>query len=250
MKKLIIFAAIALLATVSINSANYITFGDSVRIKPACLDGYYHQPLAMTIDAYCDLWSLDLTYPDGLSVKLVNGVVPLAGMTVGYLDNDGSYQTLDAVWSVSAAYATLEARTRVPALWGYYDYRGDGVYMPYGVPKWEPGEYQVVEFNFYVDPDFRGGYVTMDELFDCGGDTRGPVLSNVSVFRKSYFWVGYMAGDVTGNERLDISDVTELIDRVLGKTKLDEFSEAAADANRDGVVDIDDVTIITKKILG
>lgn len=250
MKKLQVLAAIAAIVSINISAANYLTFGDSVRIKPACLDGYYHQPLTMTIDAYVDLWSVDFTYPEGLTVKLVSGVVPLAGMQVGYQDFDGTYKSFEAVWSVSAEYKTLEARTRVPAMWGFYDPFENGDLKPYGVPKWEPGTYQMFEFNFYVSPSFRSGYVMMTELLDCGGDTRGPVLSNVNAYKKSFFWVGYKRGDVGGDERIDIADVTMLIDRILGKITFDEFQEAAADINGDGCVDIDDVTILTSSILG
>jgi hypothetical protein len=249
MKRLLFLAALA--AVVLTNSAaNYLSMGDSVRIKPAMLDGYTHQSISMEIDAYCDQWSIAMTYPEGLSPKLVSGVVPLSGMNIGYIDCEGVFRTFDAVLSCSAGYATIEGRSCLPALWGYYDAYGNGTYLPYGSPKWEPGMHQMIEVNMYVNPSFRAGYITMDEILDCTGDTRGPILQNVHAYKKTYLWVGYLPGDLTGNEKLDISDVTELIDRVLGKTRLDEFSEKAADANRDGVVDIDDVTYITKKILG
>lgn len=250
MKKLILFAAFALLASINISAANYITISDSVRIKPSVLDGYTHQRITMVTDAYCDIWKVNMGYPEGLSPKLVAGAVPLAGMTVGYLNFEGVYCTYEATLSMTAGYTSIESRTCMPALWGYYDYNEDGVYEPYGSVKWEPGITELFELNLYVDPSYREGYITMESTLSSSPDTRGPILNNVQAFKKCYMWVGYLPGDVTGNERLDISDVTELIDRVLGKTKLDEFSEAAADANRDGVVDIDDVTFITKKILG
>ena len=249
MRKLFFFLAVAITAF-SVNCANYLSMGDSVRVKPAVLDGYSHQTVTMSVDAYCDQWAISMTYPEGLTPKLVAGVVPLCGMTIGYVDAEGVFRTYDAILSCSAGYATIEGRSCVPVLYGYYDYYGNGTYLPYGCPKWEPGTYPMFEINLYVDPSYREGYITMDETLDCTGDTRGPILQNVHVYKKTYVWVGYIPGDVTGNERLDISDVTELIDRVLGKKTLDEFSEKAADANRDGVVDIDDVTFITTRILG
>lgn len=250
MKKFFFFAALSLLVSRNISAANFITIADSVRIKPSVLDGYTHQRITMVTDAYCDQWQVSIGYPDGLTPKLVSGIVPLAGMVVGYTDYDGSYQSIEATLSMTAGYTSVESRTCLPGLSGWYDYNDDGRLESYGTPKWEPGAHELFEMNLYVNPDFRGGYVTMDATFNSCGDTRGPILNNVHAFRKCWLWVGYMAGDVTGNEKLDISDVTELIDRVLGKTKLDEFSEKAADANCDGVVDIDDVTYITKKILG
>ena len=58
-------------------------------------------------------------------------------------------------------------------------------------------------------------------------------------------------GDVSGNERADIGDITLLIDYTLGKdVPLDEFQTEAADVNNDGIVDIDDVTMLIDMVLG
>lgn len=61
--KNLIFAAFAALATVSMNSANIITMGDSVRINPNRLSGYYQHKAVMCIDAYADTWQMAVTYP-------------------------------------------------------------------------------------------------------------------------------------------------------------------------------------------
>ena len=56
--------------------------------------------------------------------------------------------------------------------------------------------------------------------------------------------VNSLAADVTGDGKVDISDVNEVINVVLGK------SVAAADVNGDGVVDISDVNMVINAMLG
>ena len=61
-----------------------------------------------------------------------------------------------------------------------------------------------------------------------------------------------MAGDVNKDGRVDISDVTALIDIVLGKdsTQPYQYDHDAADVNDDGKTDISDVTALIDIILG
>jgi len=61
-----------------------------------------------------------------------------------------------------------------------------------------------------------------------------------------------IAGDVNKDGRVDISDVTALIDIVLGKdsTQPYQYDHDAADVNDDGKTDISDVTSLIDIILG
>ena len=56
----------------------------------------------------------------------------------------------------------------------------------------------------------------------------------------------YMRGDADGNGRLDIDDVTLVIASVLNGGAYNP----AADMNEDGIVDIDDVTALINIVLG
>ena len=124
-------------------------------------------------------------------------------------------------------------------------------YEYYGSIKWEPGYHRMFYLNMYIDPKFRRGYIRIDGHLASGFDRRGPVLSDYNFMRKTYLWVGYERGDVSGNGKIDIGDVTLLIDYVLGKdANLDEFQLAAADINGDGSVDIDDVTAVINRVVG
>ena len=55
-----------------------------------------------------------------------------------------------------------------------------------------------------------------------------------------------IAGDVTGDGMVDISDVNALINMMLGKTA----PTSAADINGDGNVDISDVNAVINLMLG
>ena len=235
-----------LLVSINIVAANYITLGDSVRINPRYLDGYYRVTATMTVDGMLDDWSMNVTYPDGIMVKLVSGITPLEGMTVGYTDRTGAEQTYEAPLQVSANYATISSHISVM---GYWDYDNDGWYDPYGTAKWMPGEYQMFELNLYVNPAFRAGDIIFDGTLTSGADQRGAVLQGVRFYRTTHVWVGYMRGDLCGNEKIDMGDLTELINLLLGGEPADEFQLPAADFDGNGTVDMDDLTKLTNYLL-
>ncbi len=247
MKKSYLFAAL-LLAFVSINSygANMLTMGDSIRIKPSKLDGYSQHVVTMYNEAFCDSWFMSVAYPEGLTVKLVAGATPLDGMTVPYIDRYGQYQIYQCPLNVSAAYGTVSSEITVN---GYWDYKGNGEFDPYGTAKWVPGAHSMFQFNFYVDPSFRRGYVIFDGRITSGSDQRGAVLQDVRFYTRTFLWVGYMKGDVDGNERLTIADVSALIDYLLTDEGLDEFQLDAADVNCNGSVTIADVSTLIDMLL-
>lgn len=246
MKKSYFFAALMLLVFVTANGMNTITMGDSIRINPKKLDGYSQHQVTMYNDGYCDSWTMAVCYPEGLSVKLVSGVTPLDGMTVPYVDRNGEEQVCTCPLNVSAAYANVSSSITTM---GYWDYNYDGEWETYGTVKWAPGAHSMFEFNFYLDPSFRCGYVTFDGTMSSGYDQRGAVLQGVRFFSRTWVWVGYMRGDLAGNERIDMGDLTELINLLLGGEPADEFQTPAADFDGNGTVDMDDLTKLTNYLL-
>lgn len=248
MRKIYLLAAMMLLA-VSVNSANYISLGDDVRVHPRYLDGYYKATATMQVDGMLDDWQIIATYPDGVAVKLVAGIVPLDGMTVGYTDRAGQAQVYEAPLQVSAAYSTISSHISQQ---GFWDYDNDGWFESYGAAKWMPGEHQMFELNLYITPGFREGDIIFDGVLTSGADQRGPVLQGVRFYRVSHLWVGYMRGDVNGDERINITDVTVLMNALSEQGQsgswLDEFQWKAADVNGDGIVNITDVTMLINRI--
>ena len=245
MKKMI-FAALMLLSLVSmnINGENCLSMGSDIRISPNRLNGYSQHVVVMHNEAFCDSWSMSVSYPEGITVKLVAGVTPLDGMSVPYLNRYGEEQLYTCPLNVSAKYATISSEITTN---GYWDYDGDGLFDPYGTVKWSAGSHSMFEFNFFVDPGFREGDVTFDGRITSGSDQRGAILQDVRFFRRAHLWIGYMKGDVNGDERVNITDIMLIINFIAGSdTDLDEFQVKAADWNSDGEVNISDaVALIT-----
>ena len=75
-----------------------------------------------------------------------------------------------------------------------------------------------------------------------GGDTYPYKIVNSLVF------VSQGSGDANGDGMVDITDVTSIIDHILGRTPA-KFSLSEADVNGDGKVDITDVTSVIDIIL-
>ena len=57
-----------------------------------------------------------------------------------------------------------------------------------------------------------------------------------------------MLGDVNGDGRVDVSDVTALISKVLGN-EVSPFNAANADMNGDNRLDVSDVTALIAMVL-
>lgn len=249
MKKFCLLAVLTAIVSISSLAVNQFSFSenDTIRIHPNRLSGYTQQIISMETDAFCDSWNISFSYPDGLAVKLVAGVTPLSGMVVDYCTATGDWATYEATLNVSAAYGSIAATTS--SIYGFWDYAGNGNYMPYGTVKWTPDTREMFSMNLYVDPKFRTGDIVMDCVFNSSMDSRGPILSNVRCYKVTHVWVGYRKGDLNGDDKVNISDVTMLINAVLTDGELDEFQYPAADYNNDGLVNITDATLIMNYII-
>ena len=56
-------------------------------------------------------------------------------------------------------------------------------------------------------------------------------------------------GDTNGDGFIDVADVTNLIDKVLGNN-VTIFKDKNGDLNNDGIMDVEDVTTLINTILG
>lgn len=240
-----IIAALIAAATTA-NAMSYLTLGDSVRVNPNRLDGYAHMSVTAYFEGYADNWTFAATYPQGLFPKLVSGVTPLDGLTVPYVDRNGNDQIYECPLNCTAAYANIGSNIMVD---GYWDYNMDGVFESYGTVKWTPGYHQMFEFNMFLEPTFRSGYITLDGRITSGTDRRGPILADVMFFSRTFVWVGYMKGDLNGDEIVDVSDVTILISLVLGNFEPNEWQLPAGDINEDNKHDVGDVTALIAYIM-
>ena len=60
----------------------------------------------------------------------------------------------------------------------------------------------------------------------------------------------FLLGDVNGDGKITIADVTALVDIILGKDSAGTFNRLAADVNQDSSITIADVTKLVDIILG
>jgi len=247
MKKFYFLAAMMLLVSISMCAANYITIGEDVRVHPRYLDGYYQVTAVMEADGMLDSWNINTEWPKGVIPKLVAGIQSLDGMYLHYTDRYGMDKVLQAPLQASVEYGTISSE--VTTL-GYWDVDGDDLYDTYGTVKWMPGTYELFTLNLDISPEYRDGYIGWYGVLTSGADQRGAVLQGVRFAKPCHLWVGYPVGDVSGNETLNVDDVTMLISYVLnGSGNLDEFGIVAADVNGDGNVTIADVTMLIGRVL-
>lgn len=246
MKKLLLLSII-LMASLSSFAANYFTMGenDTLRISPNCIGDVVTIPVRLHLDGRIDSWSLTLTYPNALHPGLV---LRGAAMSIPYIKSDGTDDIYQAVITDANIFTTLSS---IITDFGYWDYNNDGIYEPYGTIKWEAGDQDpLFKITCSVDYDCTGDSITLDGTLSSTYDWRGGT-TNGCCYKKIYIYFGYQRGDVNGNGVVDINDVTLLIECVMGQpTQLDSYQLAAADVNGDGLININDVTALIAIVNG
>ncbi len=96
----------------------------------------------------------------------------------------------------------------------------------------------------FTNIDFNAGVKSFQFKFDRGTASEKLYIDNL------YFWKNAstepVLGDVTGDGKVDVSDVNAVINMMLGKATMDPN----ADLNNDGKVDVSDVNAIINIMLG
>ena len=249
-KKIFLVLAIFLPSLTALGD-NYFTMGvnDTVRIHPFYLGESKFFGVKAHFDGRLDYWHLTFGYPSGLSFN--NATVDSASMCIPFVNQLGHDSICNAELSILQNGNVIMSTITE---FGYYDINADSLYESYGTVKWEPGYYDpMFNLRINISNSFRSGYLTIRALMSSTHDWRDNTIgAGVESFRSIFFYVGYMRGDVDGNERLTIADVSELINYLLNpdNSELDEFQIAACDANGDGAITIYDVTYLTNVVLG
>ena len=183
--------------------------------------------ISMTTDRPCDRWMFDLVPPDG--IKPIS-VTPLDGMALTYAGD-----TLQAPLCVSQDMATITSFVGINQYWD-----ASTNTIENGVFKWEAGKHELMEITFSVAPDFRFSVMFLNGIIDNGS-------TDVRFFSPVNISVGYNRGDANGDGHVSITDVSAIIDHLLGG-ELDEFQREAADVTTDGEVTIADVSTLIDMI--
>ena len=89
-----------------------------------------------------------------------------------------------------------------------------------------------------------GGHVSGGNI--CAAGSNGYFTGEIEILQGS----GLLRGDLNGDGLVDVTDVSILIDLVLGKTSPDLSPQAQPDLNGDGLVDVTDVSTLIDIVLG
>ena len=245
MKRLINMIMLALLSlSAGATGESYFTMGedDIVRIPRSQLGTVITVPVHAVFGGRVQRWQIEPTYPVGITpVDAFGG----PDLTIHYLNSVGEDCSFDALLACNTDFSLLSAAITVP---GYFLRYGE--YVCYGTAKWPTGYYEeMFSMKFFVDPGFDNGILHFqimlvgnpDHLGDCVG---GGVLA----LRDISFMVvddEVAVGDVNGDGKVNISDVTTLINILLTGAE----PPAAADVDGDGKVNINDVTALIDRLL-
>ena len=92
--------------------------------------------------------------------------------------------------------------------------------------------------------DGKTYYVRARYAYGTAGSTT-PSYTDYSPYR-IFKYVKAIPGDVNADGMVNVSDVTALVNRILGDTT---YSDAVCDISADGVVNVSDVTALVNLIL-
>ena len=251
MKKFL-FSLMALMAILPASADRYLTFGvnDTLRVPPSSLGSYQVVMLRAHFDYRLDIWNMTLTLPVGLQLMDYNMKNDMS--YIPYVNYEGDSTTCSAqlfkTEIMSPNHNNIDSLSASITVFGYWLFNGH--YNCYGYVKWEPGDYdEMCELLFKYSDSFPDtASIFIRENISSTIDMRGGTAPNTYLEKTIHLYVGYMRGDVDGNEEINVADVTELIDYILTGIGLDEYQLTAADVDRNGIVDIADVTALADLI--
>ncbi|MBQ3959900.1 MAG: phosphodiester glycosidase family protein [Muribaculaceae bacterium] len=146
--------------------------------------------------------------------------------------------------SIPIDYVQIDTRNRYATGMNYIKYEPDGGY--------QPGIDHTVQFNLDLLGGARqvGTYpIMVKELRFIPSKTgeTGAQSIQIKSFYSHYSNVIALNGDVDANGRVNVSDVTALVNMILGITSMDK---SKADVDGNGQVNVSDVTALVNIILG
>ena len=249
MKKFFVLFIVAM-TTLLASADNYFTVSNNnrVRIHPDYVTTNTQFPLDVWahFDGRLDHWWLEFSYPSSVSPQ---NVVPFFGMSVPYLQSDGTAAICTpalTVNSVNTIYSSTITTT------GYWDPNNDGIYAPYGTVKWGPGDCDVM-FTVSLDilSDCTGETISIDGQLTSTPDDRGNIVGGVFFYRSYTLVVGYNPGDVNGDSLglVNMDDLTALVNYLVYDQGLNAWQLVGADVNDDGQVNMDDLTALINRLV-
>ena len=251
--KRLFFLFLALAAMLPASADRFINFcdNDTLRVHPSCLDFIDRVMVRAHFDGRLDHWDIKFDYPSWMSVNEIHKRRDM--LVVPYLDSNGNQTSCNAPLYWNHMYVSSEDSLSCSITdAGYWDPDNDGVYETYGTVKWEAGDYdQMFEIYFNIGnaDALLYGNINYRCWISSTDDDRGGTASDTSYVKNIYVYVGYLFGDVNGDDRVNVSDMSDLIDIVLHHTPLDMYQMVAADMDGNGAIDIVDVSLLSDMLL-
>ena len=235
--KRLIFILTLLLAAITVQAENYFTMGENDTLRIEAGSDTVTVPVRAHFDGRVSRWTLSLSWPESLEgVSVTEG----PDMTVPYLDSQGEECFFNAAVLSNADLTVISSIVTAPGYWPY-----GGGYIAYGSASWAAGDYdEMFYMTFAVGQGFSGDVLDIDGLLAGEDPFGGGVGNGVLFYKKVTVIVTRPFGDLDGDGKVTISDVTELINLLLSGT-----ATADCDLDGDGQVTISDVTALINYLL-
>lgn len=255
MKKILLFF-LGLLCFTSAFADNdcYFTMGinDTLWVNPYTLGYGKIVPVHAIFNGRLDSWTIIFTYPTGMSATRMS---PRNGMRIPYINSAGDTTTLAVPLGTLAPDYTYAGAN----IWQNGYWFNNGNLESYGTVKWEAGYYDrmfdiQLEFDNSFVNNFVGDttiYISVNSYMTSGSDARGGTIGYpISLNKLVTVLLGYIPGDVNGDDVLNTADVTALIAYIMGNIEdWDQYQIAAADVNHDGYINVADTTYLIAIIM-
>ena len=218
---------------------NYITMGGNDTLRITAGSDTVTVPVRAHFEGRVQSWNLTLNWPEGLEgIKVAEG----PGMkSVPYLDSQGEPQTYDAVVTASHDLTTI---TSILTQTAYWPNPSGGSSLVEGYAMWEAGDYdEMFYLTFKVGQGFNGGVLPFDGMVT--GNLYFGGVGNALFYRPVTVIVTRAPGDVNGDGKVTIADVTTLINHLLTGTASVDID----DVDGDGQAGIADVTALINLLL-
>ena len=253
MKKTILtlMALAAILPAKALYPDAYLTFGvnDTLRVCPSPVDSTQSVMVRMHTEARFDIWNMTLTLPQGMS--LVSYARCDDMLYIPYWDYQEELSYCSASMLVGNQNGSIGISSSIDE-YGYFYLNNTGRWTTYGHVKWEAGDYdRMFELVFKFDGSLPAdASISVVEHLWSTHDMRSYTIPTIDKNMEIYLLVVYGPGDVDGDGRVNIADVSALIDLLLaGTASQSEEVLRAADVNGDGIVNIADVSELIDRLL-
>lgn len=235
-----LISVLALLLAASASQAdNYFTIGENDTLSIAAGCDTVTVPVRSHFDGRVQAWNLTLTWPEGLEgIKVSEGP---GMMSIPYRDSQGEEHNCNAVITASPGLTTISSIITQTAYWPS-PYGGSSLIE--GKAMWEPGDYgEMFYLTFKVGKGFTSDKLAIDGMVT--GYMQFGGVGSALFYRPVTVVITRVPGDVNGDGRVTIGDVTALINLLLTDAAYDPI----ADITGDGKVTIADVTALINRLL-